>query len=87
MLKVLTPLLLVQFSQKQTGSMVAQPLWDLQHQFLLTASYFQPSLLNVHYEVKGRSSQAPSRGEVGPESAWSNHHDHLPQGVVVCVLP
>lgn len=30
---------------------------------------------------------APSWGDVGPESAWSNHHDDLPQGVVVCVLP
>lgn len=51
LLKVLTPLLLVQFSQKQTGMVAEAPPQDLQHQFLLTANYFQPSVPNVQYDV------------------------------------
>lgn len=89
LLKVLTPLLLVQLLQKQTGNNRhggSVPLGS-PASVLLKANNFQPSVPNIQCEVKRRTSEAPSWGEVGPESAWSNHHDHLLQGVVVCVLP
>lgn len=37
--------------------------------------------------MNGRRPGPASRGEVGTEGAWPDHHGHLPQGVVVRVLP
>lgn len=47
----------------------------------------QPSLPNIPRDVKRGISRDASRGEVGPECARPDHHDHLPQGIIVRVLP
>lgn len=52
LLQVFTPLLLVQFSQKQSGSSRHGGLIHLQHLFWLTANSFQPAVPDVQREVK-----------------------------------